>query len=57
MRWRVYEGDWENNKMHGLGTFTWKDGREYRGEWKDGTGCEYSISLFEYFNRDFYIVK
>ena len=47
MRWRVYEGVWENNKMHGSGTFTWKDGREYRGEWKDDTGWEYSISLFE----------
>ena len=30
--WRIYEGDLENNKMHGLGTFICKVGREYRGE-------------------------
>jgi len=24
-----------NNKMHGKGRFTWKDGREYNGEYKD----------------------
>ena len=41
--------------MHGSGTFTLKDRREYKGEWKDGTGYEYHILLFEYFSMDFFL--
>jgi hypothetical protein len=26
---RVYEGDWEHNRMHGKGKITWVDGRCY----------------------------
>lgn len=35
-RWidgRGYEGAWYENKMHGKGRFTWKDGREYIGDY------------------------
>ena len=38
----MYEGEWKNNKMHGKGIFTWKDGRRYEGEYvndkKEGFG-------------------
>ena len=26
---RVYEGEWEHNRMHGKGKITWVDGRCY----------------------------
>ena len=45
----MYEGEWENNKMHGRGTLVWRDGKRYEGQfvydkreghgtfkWKDG---------------------
>ena len=32
-----YVGDWQNNKMHGQGTYTYADGDIYVGEWKNGT--------------------
>jgi hypothetical protein len=28
---RIYEGDWEHNRMHGKGKITWVDGRCYEG--------------------------
>merc|ERR1712113_852634 len=35
-------GEWQNNRMSGTGTFTWKDGRRYVGNYindkKDGHG-------------------
>jgi len=31
-----YEGEIENGKPNGQGTFTWSDGSKYVGEWKDG---------------------
>jgi hypothetical protein len=32
----VYDGDWKNNKMDGLGTFYYKkSGNEYDGDWKN----------------------
>lgn len=38
----MYEGEWKNNKMHGKGIFTWRDGRRYEGEYvndkKEGFG-------------------
>ena len=32
---RKFNGDWENNKMHGEGIFEWNDGSHYEEEWKD----------------------
>ena len=35
-----YVGEWKDNKMHGIGTYTWgegdSEGHKYFGEWKDG---------------------
>jgi len=31
----VYTGHYENDLMHGIGTYTWKDGRVYKGEFVD----------------------
>jgi len=31
----VDEGERENGKMHGDGTYTWANGNTYNGEWKD----------------------
>jgi hypothetical protein len=33
---RKYEGEYKNDKKHGIGTFYWPDGRVYKGEWADG---------------------
>lgn len=33
---RKYEGDYLEDKKHGLGTFCWPDGRRYVGEWFNG---------------------
>lgn len=30
-----YEGNWEEDKMHGTGTYYYPDGSIYRGEWKN----------------------
>ena len=30
-----YLGEWLNNKMHGNGIYTYKDGRIYDGEFRD----------------------
>ena len=32
---RRYEGDWQNNKMHGKGKYFWPDGRSHEGEYLD----------------------
>ena len=32
-----YEGEIENGKPKGQGTYTFPDGRKYVGEWKNGT--------------------
>lgn len=34
---RKYEGQFINDKRHGLGIFKWVDGRIYDGSWKNGT--------------------
>lgn len=31
-----YVGDFVNDKKDGHGVFTWKDGWQYRGDWKEG---------------------
>jgi hypothetical protein len=30
---KSYSGTWNDNTMHGYGTFTWNDGRKYVGEY------------------------
>ncbi len=30
---RQYKGEWANDKMHGLGTFKWPDGKVYEGQY------------------------
>ena len=39
---RKYDGEWNNNKMHGFGVFEWPDGRKYTGGYvedkKEGEG-------------------
>lgn len=32
----VYEGEYENDKKHGVGKFTWPSGRSYEGQWVSG---------------------
>jgi len=29
----VYEGEWQNNEMHGEGLYIWEDGRRYQGQY------------------------
>ena len=31
-----YDGEWKNGVFHGIGTFTFLDGRKYVGKWKNG---------------------
>ena len=42
---RKYEGEWENNKLHGNGKMEWPDGRKYEGQYfkdkKHGIGTFY----------------
>lgn len=38
----VYEGDWDDiNKRHGYGTYKWKDGSEYTGNWANNMAHGY----------------
>ena len=30
-----YQGEWQDGKKHGIGTYTYPDGSKYVGEWKD----------------------
>ena len=32
---KEYYGEWKDNKIHGLGAYTWPDGRQYHGEWRN----------------------
>jgi len=36
-----YEGEWDRDRMHGFGTYIFKDGSTYSGEWDDNKmqGC------------------
>ena len=31
----MYEGQFRDNNIEGLGRYTWADGRTYEGEWKE----------------------
>ena len=31
----MYEGEWEEDKRHGYGKFTWPDGKVYDGQWEN----------------------
>lgn len=33
---RKYEGQWENGKQHGIGTYTTSGGKTKRGRWQEG---------------------
>ena len=33
-----YNGNWKNEKPHGLGTFKWANGTKYIGDWEFGNG-------------------
>ena len=33
---RIYEGEWHDNKQHGIGHYTNKEGIKKKGEWKEG---------------------
>ena len=41
--YRIYTGDWANNKMHGFGIFLWPDGKKYEGNYKDDKKEGYGI--------------
>ncbi len=32
----TYDGEWANGFMNGQGTFTWVDGKQKSGIWKNG---------------------
>ena len=33
---RTYVGEFQNDKKHGYGVYTWADGRMYKGGWNAG---------------------
>lgn len=33
----VYDGQWENGRMHGRGKFTWSNGEVFDGDWAHDT--------------------
>jgi len=37
----VYDGEWENDKMHGFGAYSYGDGSTYEGYWIDGRRHNY----------------
>ena len=49
-----YKGDYRDGMKHGIGVFTWADGREYEGSYvndkKEGGGrCRtFKISVYKY---------
>jgi len=32
---REYYGEWRDNKIDGLGMYSWPDGRKFYGAWKN----------------------
>ena len=41
-----YQGKWNNGKMNGNGTYSYIDGRIYKGGWSDGVQVNESL-LFD----------
>ena len=39
----VYEGNWYQNKQHGMGKRTFEDGDYYEGDFKQGFACGYGV--------------
>ena len=35
-----YVGTWQDGRMHGEGTYFWKDGSEYDGEFRNGVPAQ-----------------
>ena len=33
---KLYQGQYENDRKHGYGTFAWNNGRQYAGWWVNG---------------------
>lgn len=33
---KMYKGEWQNNKQHGVGLFVGYNGMEKEGEWSEG---------------------
>ena len=48
-----YDGEWENDKKHGQGTYTWANGDKYDGAWEDDK--RHGVGTFTWANmRDEY---
>jgi hypothetical protein len=41
-----YEGEWQNGKFHGVGTFTYADGSRYEGQWSCGQKHGYGKNTY-----------
>ena len=40
----VYDGQWKNDKAHGMGHYMHANGATYYGEWKDESSMEKALS-------------
>jgi hypothetical protein len=43
----IYSGQFENDKKHGIGRYSFKNNSSYFGEFNRGIGSGYGIFLFE----------
>jgi hypothetical protein len=41
-----YVGDWQNDKQHGQGTYTYADGEKYIGDWQNGNRTGQGINTW-----------
>jgi len=48
----TYDGDWENNMMHGEGRYQFNSGAVYVGHWKDNKMC--GVGKINYTNGTWY---
>lgn len=57
----IFEGEWENDKANGFGTYTHKNGAVYEGTWvndvQDGKGKETWADGSVYEVKFYYITK
>ena len=49
---RKYDGEWQDDKRHGKGFYTWADGLKYDGVWQDE--MQHGKGVFTYANGDKY---